>query len=148
MLSRRTPAWINDPEIRRAFRGNSSKILKFTSPTSEQKQTHVTLSRFLPLGVHSVAVPQDNHGYAIIQETHLCKRDFPAQATGDLLWHMLGEIKPIVPGHKYCSQCGDLRTLDKFSPHPKTRDGLQSYCKGCHADRQRRWRATQRQVAA
>lgn len=142
MLSRRTPAWINDPEIRRAFRRKD--VLKFPT-VAEQKQTTATLSRFITLGVQTIYVPQydgnDPPG-EWVQASRLHPRDYPQQPTGDMLWHMLGEIKPVRPGEKFCVSCGDWRGVEKFSPKADSADGLHPYCKGCRADQARVWRMT------
>lgn len=144
-MSRPTHAWLRDPEVRRAFRRkDTSKVLAFTAPP-ETKQTHATLSRYITLRPGLVYVPQydgqDPPG-EWVQASRLHPRDYPQQPTGDLLWGMLGEIKPIRPGEKFCVSCGDWRTIDKYSPKADSADGLHPYCKGCRADQARVWRMT------
>lgn len=43
---------------------------------------------------------------------------------------------------KRCSKCGRLKGRHLFSPHSKTRDGLQSWCKVCFRNQQAMWRKT------
>jgi hypothetical protein len=36
-------------------------------------------------------------------------------------------------GEKRCSKCGETKSLDKFSPSRKSKSGVASRCKPCHA---------------
>lgn len=47
-------------------------------------------------------------------------------------------IFPNQPGKKMCSWCGDWREFKHFSGDKRNRDGLQSQCKFCHAERERK----------
>ncbi len=42
---------------------------------------------------------------------------------------------------KTCRHCGDDLPRDDFPPNRKTRDGLSSWCRGCHNERNRQYRA-------
>lgn len=41
---------------------------------------------------------------------------------------------------KSCSKCGELKSLEDFSPNKKMRDGRQSSCRDCSAAQLRRYR--------
>lgn len=43
---------------------------------------------------------------------------------------------------KICTDCCEERPFSDFYKRTGTKDGLFSYCKGCHAERQRAYRAT------
>lgn len=47
-------------------------------------------------------------------------------------------VFPAHPGKKMCSWCGDWREVKHFSDDSRNRDGLQSHCKFCHAERERK----------
>lgn len=38
---------------------------------------------------------------------------------------------------KLCANCAEMKPLDQFSPAPRTRSGLNSYCKPCQNAKQR-----------
>jgi hypothetical protein len=40
-----------------------------------------------------------------------------------------------------CSQCGDVKAVSEFSRNSSARDGVRNQCKGCQAERARRYRA-------
>lgn len=145
-MSRPIPAWINDEQVRKRFRRNASNVTNLF----EDKQVNATLANRLALGVHNVMVPQwgAEPPFAIVQETAMCRRDFPSQPVADVTWWMLGEIKPARPGHKYCIDCGDWRALDKFTRKKDSKDGLHPYCNTCRAERARVARATEREDKA
>lgn len=46
----------------------------------------------------------------------------------------------IVQRRKICTKCGKLKTLDRFSKHPRTKDGLGTWCIGCRVEQQRQYR--------
>jgi hypothetical protein len=46
---------------------------------------------------------------------------------------------------KCCSKCGVHKSLDKFSKHSGSRDGLRGYCKDCHTAYSTRWIAENRE---
>lgn len=41
---------------------------------------------------------------------------------------------------RLCSHCGEKKPPQAFYRHPETKDGLNSWCKQCTADRWRVWR--------
>lgn len=41
---------------------------------------------------------------------------------------------------KCCAKCGETKSNDRFNKHARNRDGLQSWCKDCKNDSQRRLR--------
>jgi ribosomal protein S27AE len=41
---------------------------------------------------------------------------------------------------KRCSRCGETGLSDRFPPNSRTRDGLSSWCRRCHAAAVQRWR--------
>ncbi len=52
------------------------------------------------------------------------------------------EIFLVNPGKtKKCKECGKDQPLSSFSPHIKSKDGLQYICKQCRAERQRKYNA-------
>jgi hypothetical protein len=63
--------------------------------------------------------------------------------------HLIGEISPILealvarllrrPGRR-CTRCGTWKPAAEFPPNPLLRSGLGSWCRGCKADANRRWR--------
>jgi hypothetical protein len=42
---------------------------------------------------------------------------------------------------KTCSKCGEGKQEDEFPPNCRLRDGLDSWCRSCHAQATARWRA-------
>ena len=51
-------------------------------------------------------------------------------------------------GLKPCSKCGGRLPLADFPPNGHTRSGRSSWCRGCHNEASRRWRAERRANAA
>jgi hypothetical protein len=51
-------------------------------------------------------------------------------------------------GTKSCSKCERVLPVDSFRENPKLRSGLDSWCRECHAEANRRSRAKQRDDAA
>ena len=47
-------------------------------------------------------------------------------------------IKAPPKGKKFCSCCGDWVKREGFSPDERNRDGLQSHCRDCQNEHQRR----------
>ncbi|MCS0500461.1 hypothetical protein [Protaetiibacter mangrovi] len=43
-----------------------------------------------------------------------------------------------------CARCGATKPADLFARHAKSATGREGFCKGCKAERQRQWRATER----
>lgn len=41
---------------------------------------------------------------------------------------------------KQCRKCHEVKPLDEFSKSSRSKDGLQSMCRKCHAEYQREWR--------
>ena len=48
------------------------------------------------------------------------------------------------PGRKLCVRCGRSKTLEQFTPNPRLRSGLNSWCRECCREANRRWRAENR----
>ncbi len=46
--------------------------------------------------------------------------------------------------NKACRHCAQVKPLDAFPPSRRTADGLSSWCRACHVERTRRWRADHR----
>ena len=44
------------------------------------------------------------------------------------------DVHPIPDDHKLCRNCGEVKPKTDFALHGRSRDGLQSNCKQCHAD--------------
>lgn len=59
-------------------------------------------------------------------------------------------IFPTPKGKKWCSQCGDWVSKNRFSPKADAFDGLHPYCRVCRADweRKRYWAAKETAQAA
>lgn len=47
---------------------------------------------------------------------------------------------------RLCSKCRLRLPLAEFAAHPKGRDGLQSWCRGCQREGTKRWRAKNREA--
>lgn len=101
---------------------------------------------YLTLGVGWLLVDQSDGTFppfAIVRGSKRYPRDPRPEPTE---WQQLQrairytEWRPVPLGMKYCSDCGEWRALDKFSPDKRNRDGKQSYCKACQAERMRRYR--------
>jgi hypothetical protein len=45
---------------------------------------------------------------------------------------------------RWCRRCRQWLPADRFRPNPRLRGGLDSWCKACHADAVREWRAKNR----
>lgn len=45
---------------------------------------------------------------------------------------------------KKCVICGVMKPLDSYRPDQKARDGKHSYCRECHNEKNRRWRASKK----
>jgi len=45
---------------------------------------------------------------------------------------------------KACRHCAQVKPLDAFPPSRRTADGSSSWCRACHVERTRRWRADHR----
>jgi hypothetical protein len=50
----------------------------------------------------------------------------------------------IRPKAKPCTHCGETKEPSAFPGNKKTRDGLSSWCRGCHNKASREWRRRQR----
>lgn len=50
---------------------------------------------------------------------------------------LLANCNPVWNTRKTCSRCQQRKYLRDFSPHPQTRDGVQSSCKTCCRERAR-----------
>ena len=53
----------------------------------------------------------------------------------------LAEPPPVADGQKWCRRCDTVMDLDDFPAHSGTRDGRQTYCRGCFGDIYRAQRA-------
>jgi hypothetical protein len=42
---------------------------------------------------------------------------------------------------KTCTRCGQTKPRSEFGPHARRSDGLDSWCRTCHREDSRRWRA-------
>jgi hypothetical protein len=51
------------------------------------------------------------------------------------------EINPRRAAMKTCSHCHKRRIRRNFPPNAQTRDGLSSWCRSCHVEATRAWRA-------
>jgi hypothetical protein len=45
---------------------------------------------------------------------------------------------------KRCTHCRELKPFGEFPTDKATKDGLSSWCRSCHAEANRRWRAKRR----
>lgn len=52
--------------------------------------------------------------------------------------------KTLTVAAKACRTCGEIKALDGFYKHPKTRDGYQGECKDCARVRAREWQRKNR----
>jgi hypothetical protein len=52
----------------------------------------------------------------------------------------LGIIAP-APIEKRCRHCDETKPLAEFPPNHHVKDGLSSWCRGCHYDATRQWKA-------
>jgi hypothetical protein len=46
---------------------------------------------------------------------------------------------------KRCAKCGRSKDPAEFGPNRRCLDGLSSWCRSCHAEANREWRARQRE---
>jgi len=53
----------------------------------------------------------------------------------------LSVLGPASSVFKLCSKCGEFKPGNDFHLHKNCRDGRQSYCKACHAEKGRRYRS-------
>lgn len=63
-----------------------------------------------------------------------------AQALMDMppMWKAPRQMAQVDSQSKWCYCCGDVRPKSYFAPDKRNADGLDSRCKGCEAERQRR----------
>lgn len=56
-------------------------------------------------------------------------------------WGMSQEWSLTMNNSKTCTRCGQILSVDNFSPNPKGRQGLRAECKKCRAEYTRNWSA-------
>ncbi|MDP8905435.1 MAG: hypothetical protein M3N29_09005 [Chloroflexota bacterium] len=57
------------------------------------------------------------------------------------------EYQALLDELKTCRRCGQQKSVLDFAYNARTRDGFSSWCRDCHNERTREWRAQKRREA-
>jgi hypothetical protein len=69
-----------------------------------------------------------------------------ASVSGPAVASWLAQRFALLVNRKRCRRCRELKPRSKFPPNRKTRDRLSSWCRECHREATRRWRAANREA--
>ncbi len=80
--------------------------------------------------------------HASVQESGSVLRQPKLEDEQAHLIRSLREFEPTIyeahEGCAYCSGCGEWRLKSRFSPDKRKKNGLQTYCKQCRAEQERK----------
>ena len=68
-------------------------------------------------------------------------RGRPGSSVGDTHLRRQQPGENFSPERKRCARCGEWKPPEGFSPNPRMRNGLDSWCKECRNEYTRQWRA-------
>lgn len=85
---------------------------------------------------------EGHHEFAVVQKSgRSSRKPFEVNEFAHLI-RSLRHFEPTIfaapEGCAYCSNCGEWRKNDRFSPNKYNSNGLQSWCKQCRNDQARR----------